>query len=242
MLLLGGGLALCLACFDVWVASKSWRWLAIVPLTLLGGLGCWLVQQVGGFLLRRHSLRTLLLALAAGAALLLVGKKGGFSGLMVLNLLAQLGVGLLLRCGGRRTRDGAVLAAELLGYRRYLLSASTQQLRTHLEADPQFFYRVLPYADALGVGKLLAGSLDRTRMEDCGWLDWEGKPIQTAPAFYARYCRLTAGLRGERDPGTGRRPAQAQRRPVSTRSAPRPAPRGRGNPSRRPAGRTGGRR
>ena len=242
LLALGAGLALCLACFDLLVASKSWRWFLIVPLTLAGGAACLALQALGGFLLRRHSLRTGALALLSAAALLLAGKKSGLTALMLLNLALQLGVGLLLRLGGRRTAEGAALAAELLGYRRWLLSASGQQLSEHLKHDPQFFYRILPYADALCVGRFLAGGLDQTRMEDCGWLIWEGKVLSTAPGFYRRYCRLMAGLRGEKDPGARRKPAAKQSRAVSTRTAP-PARRSSGgarSASQRPISRVEG--
>ena len=218
LLVLGAGLTITLACFDLWIASKSWRWFVIVPLTLLGGVACLAIQKLGGFLLRRHSVRTAFLAILAAALLLFAGKKSGLTTLAFLNILAQLAVGLLLRCGGRRTRNGAALAAELLGYRRWLLSASSQQLRSHIEADPQFFYRVLPYAEALRVGRVLAGGLGGVRLEGCDWLLWEGKPLKTAPAFYARFCRLMAGLRGERDPGAKHRRTPKEPRPVSTRS------------------------
>ena len=216
---LAAGLALCLACFDLWIASKSWRWPVIIPLTLLGGVACYAVQRLGGFLLRRHCFRTAALALLGAVYLLLAGRKSGLNSLMLLNLLVQLTVGLLLRCGGRRTAAGASLAAELLGYRRYLLSASSETLEGNLRADPQYYYRVLPYADALQAARLFTGSLDGARLEDCDWLLWEGKPARSAPRFYARYRRLMAGLRGERDPQARRRPAPAQQRPVSTRVA-----------------------
>ena len=236
LLALGAGMALCLACFDLWVASKSWRWFVIVPLTLLGGLACLAVQQLGGFLLRRHSLRTAALALLGGIFLIVTGRKSGLNAMALLNLAAQLAVGLLLRCGGRRTAEGSALASELLGYRRWLLSASSEQLMSNLEADPQYFYRVLPYADALQAGRFLAGGLDRARLEDCDWLLWQGKPLKTAPAFYARYRRLMAGLRGERDPGAPRRRKPSKPRQVSTRTASERRPAGTGA-----SGRTGGR-
>lgn len=262
-LALAAGFAICLACFDLWVASKSWRWFLIPPLSLLGTLCCWAVQQVGGFLLRRHSLRTALLAALSTVLLLLTGRKAGLTGMMGLNLLAQLAVGLLLRCGGRRTKGGIALGAELLGYRRYLLSASSGRLRSNLEADPQFFYRVLPFADALQVGRIFASGFDRTRLEDCDWLRWEGKELHTALGFYARYRRLMAGLRGERDPEAPRH-VKSRQPPVSTRmEMPAPKPkertgtaqprphgaasrpngtRTRQNNARRSAGRTGDRR
>ncbi|MBO4212050.1 MAG: DUF2207 domain-containing protein [Oscillospiraceae bacterium] len=215
LVVIAGGV-LCLACFDVLVASKSWRWFMILPLTVLGGAVCRLVQNFGGVLLRRHFFRTGLIALLALGSLLFLGKSAGLTSLMLLNLAAQLLTGLLLRCGGRRTRSGFALGAELLGYRRYLLNASHDQLRANLQADPQFFYRVLPYADALQVGTLFANSFDHLRLEECDWLQWEGKELRTAPAFLARYRRLMAGLRGERDPGIRRRNNRAQA-PVSTR-------------------------
>ena len=221
LLALCAGLVLCLACFDLLVASKSWRWFVIVPLTLLGTAACLAVQQLGGCFLRRHSLRTLALGLVSAVALLILGRKSGLTAFMLLNLLLQAGVGLLLRCGGRRTKEGAALAAELLGYRRWLLSASSEQLKSNLEADPQVFYRVLPFADALRASRLLTGGLNGVRLEESDWLIWEGKPIRTASAFYARYLRLMSGLRGERDPGAKRRPARAKpQRQVSTRVTP----------------------
>lgn len=222
LLVLAAGLALCLACFDLWVASKSWRWPVVALLTLCGGAACLGLQQAGGLLLRRHPFRALGLALVSAVLLFVVGRRTGFQKLMLLNLLAQLGVGLLLRCGGRRTREGAALAAGLLGYRRYLFTASSQTLRGNLEADPQFFYRVLPYADALQVGRIFAVGFEDARLEACDWLAWEGKTLHSALGFYRRYCRVMAGLRGERDPGGRRRKPRGPSRPVSTRPQPHP--------------------
>ncbi|MBR6376891.1 MAG: DUF2207 domain-containing protein [Oscillospiraceae bacterium] len=222
LLVLAAGLALCLACVDLWVASKSWRWPVIALLTLGGGAACLGLQQAGGLLLRRHPFRSLGLAIVSAALLFFVGRRTGFQKLMLLNLLAQLGVGLLLRCGGRRTREGAALGAGLLGYRRYLISASSQTLRSNLEADPQYFYRVLPYADALGAARIFALGFADARLEACDWLAWEGKPLHSALGFYQRYCRVLAGLRGERDPGGRRRKPKGPAKPVSTRTRPHP--------------------
>ena len=141
--------------------------------------------------------------------------KGGMMSLMLVNLAAQLAVGILLRCGGRRTKAGAAQASELLGYRRWLLAAPRELLLANLESDPQYFYRVLPFADALRVGGALAGTLGRSELEPCDWLIWKGKPARTAPGFFARYERLMAGLRGERDPAPRQRPAREQQ--ISTR-------------------------
>ena len=200
LLAVAAGLALCVGCFDAALPAVSWRWFLVIPLALLGGAACWALQQLGGCMLRRHALRTILLALASLVYLLVAGKKAGMLGWLLLCVLFQLLVGGSLRCGGPRTKAGSALASELLGYRRYLLSAPSSVFRGNLRADPQYFYRSLPYADALLVGKLFAAGFDNSPMEPCDWLDWEGRPSRTAMGFYARYRRLMAGLRGEREP------------------------------------------
>ncbi len=200
LLAAAAGLCLCLACLDNAVAPRSWRWFLIVPSTLLGGLCCWQLQLAGGCFLRRHSLRTAALCLVSLVLLLILGSKGGIGKLMFLNVLVQLLTGFAVRCGGRRTKEGTSVAADLLGFRRYLLASSSKTLQNNLKTDPQYFYQVLPYADALQVGQIFAGAFERTRIEPCDWLDWEGRQMKTAPGFYRRYQLLMAKLRGEQPP------------------------------------------
>ena len=194
------GAALCLACFDLLIPPKSWRWFAILPLSLFSGLACWLIHGLGGSLLRRHSARSILLGLAGLLFLFLIGRKSGIGRLMLLCMAVQVLTGFLIRCGGRRTKTGYSLATELLGYRRWLLTTPSASLRASLNTDPQFFYRSLPFADGLRVDRLFVGSFDGVRLEACDWLDWEGKPVHSAGGFYARYIRLIAALRGEKEP------------------------------------------
>ena len=195
-----GGMALALAMLDVYLPPKSWRWFAIVPLTLLAGLSCMGLQQIGGASLKRHFLRSLLLALPCPIFYLVFARFTGDGKLAFACVAYQILVGELLRLGGRRTRNGTSIAAELLGFRKYLATASLQTLQANLASDPQYYYKTLPYADALQVARLFTGTLDKTRLESCDWLVWEGKTPKTAPGFYARYLRLMAGLRGERPP------------------------------------------
>ena len=240
LLAMAAGFLLSVACFDLLVASKSWRWLAILPLAALGAAACRGVQAAGGLLLGRHRLRTGLTVVLSALFLLIVGRASGLTLLSVFNLLFQLAVGLLLRCGGRRTRTGAVLAAELLGFRQWLLKASPAQLKANLEADPQYFYRTLPYADALRADRALAEGLERVRVEPCDWLIWEGEPSRTVKSFYARYCNLMAALRNEQPAKA--RPASNQRQPVSTKTVlPRSTRSDRSGSPRREVRRTGGR-
>lgn len=194
------GMALCVACFDLLAPAKSSRWFLIAALTLVGGICCFLLQRVGGCLLRRHSIRTGALAFAALVFLLVSGAKSGQTFWMLLCVLLQLAVGFVLRCGGKRTRAGRETALELLGFRRYLLTISSASVKRILSSDPQYYYRCLPYAEALRADRVFTNSFEKLELEPCDWLDWEGKPAKTARAFYVRYVRLMAGLRGEREP------------------------------------------
>ena len=145
-------------------------------------------------------LLALLLALPCPIFYLVFARFTGDGKLAFACVAYQILVGELLRLGGRRTRNGTSVAAELLGFRKYLATASLQTLQANLASDPQYYYKTLPYADALQVARLFTGTLDKTRLESCDWLVWEGKTPKTAPGFYARYLRLMAGLRGERPP------------------------------------------
>ena len=200
LLAIAAGVALCVCCSDLALPPRSWRWFAILPLSLAGGAACFCLQRLSGILLRRQAVRTGILCVLSLVYLLVLGSKGGCGKLMLLCIALQLLVGLLLRLGGKRTKDGDSQAAELLGFRRYLISTPSAVLQGHLQTDPQYFYRVLPFADALQAGSFLAGSFDRIKLEPCDWLVWEGKPMLTVRGFYRRYCRLMAALRGEREP------------------------------------------
>ena len=199
------GAAFSLRCFDLVIAPQSWRWLAILPLTALGAVSCLLLQRIGGCMLRRHWIRTVVLALLGGAVLFVAGKLADGMRLCAVCVLLQLFIGFALRLGGKRTPTGTAFAAELLGFRRYLLSTPAKELQRNLQADPQYFYRVLPHADALCVARAFAASFDQCRIEPCDWLDWGGKEIKYAGQFYARYLRLTAVLRGSSEPSPRRK-------------------------------------
>lgn len=191
------GAVLCIRCFDQWIPPQSWRWIAILPLSALGGISCLLLQHIGGCMLRRYTLRTILMALLGAAYLIVAAKLGGGMGLMLVCVLLELVIGTALRFGGKRTEAGTVSVAEQLGFRRFLLSTPAQELQRNLLADPQYYYRILPYADALRVARPFTTSFAECKLEPCDWLRWEGKELKYGGQFYARYLRLMAALRGE---------------------------------------------
>lgn len=159
----------------------------------LGAASAWLVQEGAMALLRRGKTARLAVGGAAAAALLvLVPLGGGIS--MLLNLLVQLAGGAVIAFGGRRTRRGTELLEQTLGFRRYLTGTQPEQLQRLLRQDSQYFYRLLPYADALGCGAAFAARFGTARPEPCDWLPARAK---TAQEFYARYAEVMAVLRAQ---------------------------------------------
>ena len=64
-------------------------------------------------------------------------------------------------------------------------SVTQSQLQSRLAQDSQYFYRILPYAEAMGLGRSLARTLGDTALEQCDW--YQGaKPVpRTAAGFYS---------------------------------------------------------
>lgn len=186
-----------LLCFDLFVPSRSYRWVLIVALTLLGAGASLLVQRAASSLLRRKRARDLLLAVPAAVYLIIFGRLSGCTGIMIADLFLQLLLGLGTVLGRRRTKSGQALLSQLLGLRRYLAKAPVQELQQLQQEDAGYFYRTLPYASALGVGSAFAGHFGKRRVEPCTWLTG-GKTPKTAEGFYRLYERVLAQLRGEK--------------------------------------------
>lgn len=184
---------LCMRSLDLRVAAQAWRWYLILPLSAVGGLAGALLQPVPSCLLRRGTVRKLFAAALALLYLLIVVRP---SLLLVVGVLAQLLIGLALLLGGRRTRQGFRLATEYFGLRRYYRTVDPAALRELIVSDPQYFYRVLPYADALRCSDQLAKKLEGIRLERCTWLTSEAVKPNTAAGFLPLYRRVADELRG----------------------------------------------
>lgn len=113
---------------------------------------------------------------------------GNLSGTFLLLLLAaglSVLTGILTRHGGRRSRAGTQLISQILGFRRFLLRASPAHLQQRLLRDPQYFYRTLPYAEAMGLGPAFARKFGDTELEPCEWYHEPNLP-RTALGFYEK--------------------------------------------------------
>lgn len=119
-------------------------------------------------------------------------------GMMLLILLLQLAAELACSRGGKRTEDGMDRISQIRGFRRYLRSVSTHQLQLLLNQNNQYFYEILPYAEALGMGKQFAKKFAHIKLEPCAWLNNGRNPSQTASNFYGDFRILLHRMRGRR--------------------------------------------
>ena len=219
---LAAGLFLSLMLFDILLPGSGARWVFLVLLTLFGGALHFLVQRaVTSLLFRRRRLR---LALGAASLVLLVifGHLAGKGLLLFLDLLLQLFCALTTIFGGKRTRAGQEQARRLLGLRRFLRRADQGTLQRLIYQDPQYLYRMFPFAEELGVAAPFVRHIGRLAPEACGWLHDAEREIRTPEEFYRLYCEIFSAVRGESvrpaAPPARRAPAP---RPVPAASAPR---------------------
>ena len=154
------------------IAISGGAVLQIFLILLLGALGAvsgWLLQSWAGHWNRLHRRQLyscggvlvfwLLLALVSGMWAVVAGMLAG-------SLLA----GVLFAWAGRRTEEGRQEIARLRGLQRHLRTVNKQELQRICQADPDYFFRLAPYAMALGVGRAFAKRFGGLRLEGCGYV------------------------------------------------------------------------
>ncbi len=135
----------------------------------LGAVSGWYIQLFGaGFFLRDQRLLKQSLGLC-GIWLLL----GLFSNAVAAALLmdgALLIAGILLAWGGRRTPQGRLAQMQTRGFARYLQTVSAGELTRICKNEPDYFFRLAPWALALGREKTFAKRFGQLRLDRCPYL------------------------------------------------------------------------
>lgn len=160
------------------------RWLLLAVIFVLGGVLFAVIQYApAAYYQGKWPLAGL--AAACAAALLAMTQLGEGVLVMLLVIACEVLIGVLTLHGGRRTAFGDEIVAQALGYRKFLRRVTQSQLQSRLAQDSQYFYRILPYAEAMGLGRSLARTLGDTALEQCDW--YQGaKPVpRTAAGFYS---------------------------------------------------------
>lgn len=148
---------------------------------------CWLLQKSWGAYYLGSWLRVAA-GIAAGGLLLVLGGLGDILLLMLPVTAAAVFLGWQTTHGGLRTPYGSEVIAQTMGFRRFLHNATDRHLRQTLYRDPQYFYRMLPYAQAMGQGRRFANLLSSMELEPCQWYEAAGGDPVTAGEFYDHYC------------------------------------------------------
>lgn len=139
----------------------------------------------------------------------------GYGASLLLALLLSVLTEIALLFGPRRRSSGAELLTELLGWRRYLRKLRPEDAKQLLQADPQYYYTALLYAEALGVGRKFSRVFDGIRLDECAFLEREGKPLpRNSVHFRAFFMGVLAIARGE---WVEKRKKSAHRRPQHSR-------------------------
>ena len=173
-----------------------------IVLVVLGAVFAWQTQNIayGLFLRRKNGVWAGLvcfglwtvLGLIAGVPLIALGSAA-----------AQLCAGFLSAYGGRRTSLNKTETGQILALRRYLKKPPKQELERRLSLDPELFFRLAPYALAMGVMKPFAEAFGKRKLPQCPYLvtkvhgkrtaaEWADTMTAIVTLMDARYRQLEA--------------------------------------------------
>lgn len=133
---------------------------------ILSAFSAWAIQEFAFAIRARHRTRAWI-ALGLCGAWTLMGLIGGQPWIPLGAVAVQLLSGYLAAYGGMRTELNRSEAGEILGLRRYLRTIPRPEAARLLKADSEYFFRMAPYAIALGVGKPFAAAFGRRKLEQC---------------------------------------------------------------------------
>ncbi len=162
---LAGGISLAVALAD----GAALQGVLVALLGAAGAVSGWYIQQAGAALVLWRIEKAALPLCLCGIWLVLSLMAGAFpvGAWMIAGLLLS---GVFLAWGGRRTELGRATLAQTLGFRRYLRTADKKQLQHICETDPDYFFRLAPYAMALGADKAFAKSFGNRKLNGCPYL------------------------------------------------------------------------
>lgn len=123
-----------------------------------------------------------------GLLLLIVGGIGGATLIVLPTVAVSALLGWQTCHGGLRRPYGDEVIGQTLGFRRFLSHATEQDVQQLQRRDPQYFYKLLPYAEAMGLGKRFVTIFQDCRLEPCQWYESARSTPTTAAAFYDHYA------------------------------------------------------
>lgn len=128
-------------------------------------------------------------SIGIGCALLLlvIGIVGEAALVVIAAIAVTAFIGWQTCHGGLRRPYGDEVIGQTMGFRRFLLHASEHHVLQMMVRDPQYFYKLLPYAEAMGQGRKFVSLFHDCRLEPCQWYDSARGIPSSAVAFYEHY-------------------------------------------------------
>ena len=166
----------------------------LLALCGIAGVALGFVIQHGVLAAARRRYRKALLCALALVALLAAGRIWGCLLASALAVALQVFAALATLRGGRRSPGGRDNLAQTLGFHRYLHHISRHQLLLQLRDNSQFFYEILPYAEAMGMGAELAARFGEVELEPCAWLEGRHRLPGTAAEFYGQFRETMSAM------------------------------------------------
>ena len=165
----------------------------------LSAFSAWEIHEFALHILSRDRTRCYI-ALLLCLFWVLLGLVAGQVWVPLVSVLVQLLMGFFAAYGGMRTDLNRSEAGEILSIRRYLKRIPRPEAARLIKSDPEYFFRMAPYAIALGVGKPFAAAFGRRKLEQCPYFltkaqgsrtaeEWMRLLLQTVEQMDDRYKR-----------------------------------------------------
>jgi len=181
-------------CMDYLLPAWMFRVLLIIPMLPIGFGAGYVLQSALQHLLRKDYSLVLPGAAITVVSFLLISKSSGVI-VPMLALVLQVLSALLTYRGGKRTQAGMDMIAHVRAFKRELNSIDSHELQLILNADPQYYFRMLPYAEACGIASAFSDHFEHTRLEPCPWFRFASAEYRTAADFYPYYKDMLIRIR-----------------------------------------------
>ncbi|MCI5992554.1 MAG: DUF2207 domain-containing protein [Clostridiales bacterium] len=168
------------------------RWLLLI-LCVPAGAALGRLMQLAASTYYLSDYLMLAMGVLSGLLMLIVSRLGGGTLTVLVAVVLNVFTGVATRHGGKRTASGNKLVAQAIGFRRYLRRAGGNHLIAAQKRDGQFFYKLLPYAEAMGMGAVFAKKFGDTTIDSCDWYETAEPLPKTAEGFYG-HLRQTLSL------------------------------------------------
>lgn len=150
-------------------SDTGWRVVVSILLGIAGSIAAWLIQSGAKALHHRNKL-PLILSIGCSIVWMLLSIPAGEWNVGISMVISQIFAGLAAFYGGIRTESGQQTSSELLGLRRYLRTATKDELKRAMKTNPNYYYDLAPYALALDADRAFARRMGNVRLPECPYL------------------------------------------------------------------------